>query len=81
MSTEEEERFLREDSPPIADYDLRTVPEPDVSGCPTAKLQVIKRPLVPCSDTAAGKDELPRTRSPVCFTSPEPRQAPRHMER
>ena len=81
VSPEEEERLLREDSPPITDYDVRTVSEPDVSGCFVAKLQVIKRPPVPCSDTAAGNDEFTRMRSPVRFPSPEPRQAPKRMER
>lgn len=81
VSPEEEDRLLREDSPPIADYDFRTVPGPDVSGCPVAKLQVIKRPPVPCSDTAAGKDELTRTRSPVRFPSPKPRHESRRADR
>ena len=76
----DEERLFREELLPIADYDLCTVPSPDVSGCPVAKLQVIKRPPVLCSDAAAGKDELTRTRSPVRFPSQEPRQAPRQTE-
>ena len=77
---EEEERLLREDWPPIAVYDLRTVTGPDLSGCPMEKLQVINSPPVPCSDTAAGKDELTRTRSPVRFPTPRAQSLVRHPD-
>ena len=36
VSPEEEERLLKEDSPPIQDYDLSSLPGPDISGCPVS---------------------------------------------
>ena len=64
-----EERLLRDDSPTIMEFDISSVPWPDISGCPTVKRQVVQRPPTPCSGIVAEQDR-PR-RSPVRFPSQE----------
>ena len=70
VSPEEEERLLREDSPTIMEFDISSVPGPDISGCPTVKRQVVQRPPAPCSSIVAEQDG-PKRRSPVRFPSQE----------